>query len=60
MALLTISLGTSFSKGWLLTLLCLSTLPIMIAAQYLEIQFVSGVSGDTKSVRPSSNYYVVC
>jgi hypothetical protein len=48
--LIATSLGMAFAKGWMLTLICLSTFPLMITAQYLEFQFIAGVGGNSNKV----------
>jgi hypothetical protein len=48
--LIAISLAMAFTRGWMLTLICLSTFPLMIAAQYLEFQFIAGIGGDSCKV----------
>ena len=49
-----ISLVIAFVRGWMLTLICLSTFPLMIAAQYFQVQFIAGVGADTNKVRIQS------
>jgi ATP-binding cassette subfamily B (MDR/TAP) protein 1 len=46
MTLMAISLVIAFIRGWMLTLLCFSTFPIMVAAQYFQMQFIAGAGGD--------------
>ena len=50
LTLLIISLVIAFIRGWMLTLLCLSTFPLMIAAQYFQFQFIAGIGGESSKV----------
>ena len=50
LTLMAISLVIAFIRGWMLTLICLSTFPLMIAAQYFQVQFIAGVGADTNKV----------
>jgi hypothetical protein len=49
-----ISLAIAFARGWKLTLICLSTFPLMIVAQYFQFQFIAGAGGDSNKVRALS------
>ena len=50
LTLMAISLVIAFIRGWMLTLIFLSTFPLMIAAQYFQVQFIAGVGADTNKV----------
>mmetsp|Transcript_17079 Transcript_17079/g.46908 ORF Transcript_17079/g.46908 Transcript_17079/m.46908 type:complete len:185 (-) Transcript_17079:549-1103(-) len=45
-----ISLVIAFIRGWILTLLCLSTFPVLVVAQMFQIQFIAGAGGASKKV----------
>jgi hypothetical protein len=50
---MTISLVIAFIRGWMLTLLCLSTFPLMIVAQYFQMQYIAGLGGESnKALAP--------
>ncbi len=48
-----ISLVIAFIRGWMLTLLCFATFPLMIAAQYLQFQYIAGLGGESNKARPA-------
>ncbi|EKX53578.1 hypothetical protein GUITHDRAFT_100562 [Guillardia theta CCMP2712] len=41
-----ISLTIAFIRGWMLTLICFSTFPLMVIADMLQMQFIAGSGGD--------------
>ena len=45
-----ISLVIAFIKGWILTFICLATFPLMIVAQYFQMQFIAGAGGESNKV----------
>ena len=47
-----ISLVIAFIRGWMLTLICLATFPLMIIAQYFQFQFIAGLGGESNKVPP--------
>ena len=47
LTIIVISLVIAFIRGWMLTLLCFSTFPLMVAAQYFQMQFIAGAGGDS-------------
>ena len=44
--IMAISLTIAFIRGWMLTLICFSTFPLMVIANMLQMQFIAGSGGD--------------
>jgi len=47
LSIMVISLVIAFSRGWMLTLICFATFPLMVAANYFQMQFIAGAGGDS-------------
>ncbi|EKX31804.1 hypothetical protein GUITHDRAFT_122008 [Guillardia theta CCMP2712] len=46
LVVMAISLTIAFIRGWMLTLICFSTFPLMVAANMLQMKFIAGSGGD--------------
>jgi len=47
LSIMTISLVIAFVRGWMLTLICFATFPLMVLANYFQMQFIAGAGGDS-------------